>query len=202
MKQFRHIEALLRFTFRDLPAKRAMTISEIDNHRERIREIEDESRRSIGVACYDADGTMAPGRISDPTGTEGMRIIASHLREEYEILQAWCAKLSRELREYDLLEKMGTFLVESTRKARPHTYTAIVGKYRDGQSFAFLATEVLYCDESTIRRNITSVFVEWDTFLTPHISRNSIPICADFYPALCRRTPHRVAQSSRELAMA
>ena len=202
MKQYRHIEALLRFTLIDLPAKRALTIAEMDNTKERIREIEEESMRSVGVACYDSDGTMVPGRISDPTGTQGMRMIARHLIDEYTTLQAWCSKLSRELREYDLLEKMGTFLVESTRKARPHTYTAIIGKYRDGQSFVFLATEVLYCDESTVRRNIQSVFHEWDSFLSPHVSPNSIPICADFYPDLCKTAPRRKAQGRVVLEMA
>jgi hypothetical protein len=192
MKQYRHIEALLRFTFRDLPGKRTITTAELENVQERLVGIEADSLRSVGVASYDADGIMVPYRISDPTGLQGIRMIHRDLIDEYTNLDSWRSTLSRELREYDLLEKMGLFLLESTRKARPQTHTAIVGKYRDGQTFTHLATEVLYCDASTIRRNIINVFQEWDTFLSPHISRHSIPICASFYPALCRPS-HREA---------
>lgn len=200
MRRYRHIEHLLKFYYRELPARREITEEDLRYTRKRMQELEAFGPyASAGVARVDGTGAHGAGGYSDSTGWAALS--SPEKREwqrEMRGLQSSEREFTHELEEYSRIEHHTS---AALRLVDPRWRTAIEKRYRDGATIVNLCVSLGCIDEKTVWNNLQYAYKQMDRLLERKLTANLFPFCARFVPEIFPQTSRRVPVFHRDLVL-
>lgn len=152
MKQYRHIEHLLKVYYHQLDGLQQRTEHDLQHTRARLQELEallasDELLPSVGIGHYGLLEGLQQGRHDDAT-FRGVVLLEREIQchaEERARLRSWEVKLCGELREYARFRDMVTDVLHALAQTDKETFSFIDAHYREKHSCVDIALAT-YCD--------------------------------------------------------
>jgi hypothetical protein len=191
MKQYRHIEALIRFYFHELDTKQQLGQALLTQTRERIRDLTrllEQTLPSLGVSLCDGAETRQAGRHSDTTAALAL---SQHpeiraLQRELAAQHRWELRLTGEQREFAQVRLTIERALDDLKRIHAKSHAIIVARYRDGASVTSLA-EAHYCNPSTITRDVEQTFRQWDDYFSHYLPAQAMQMTAEILPKFRKR---------------